>query len=119
MREIPHLLPLERRVLLGIPQLFPEGDSDDHQVGASREHISCAINGLIGMKLVSASYHQGVNPLAPYYCNVELTPEGTQLVRYMARPVVVRFLQSEWRWVLTTAMSLVALVVSVWTALHR
>src|ERR1700685_1043755 len=89
----------EREVLLGIPALFPDGDSDDLEIsGASREEISCAVQQLIGAGLVHASSHEGATPFAPYYRDVVLTAEGEALRRNLARPWLVRLSEREWKW---------------------
>jgi hypothetical protein len=63
--EVPRLNRLERRVLLQIPLLFPDGDSDDLKIRkADKEEISYAIGHLKGLGLLTASNHTGVNPMA-------------------------------------------------------
>src|SRR5690242_2256124 len=80
MEQTPRLKSLERKILLSIPSLFPDGDSDDLKIrGASREAISYAIQHLVGLKLISASEHEGEHLLALYYRDVELTPQGEEL----------------------------------------
>jgi len=119
MEQIPRLSRHERRVLLSIPSLFPDGDSDDLKIpGVTPEAISDAIQHLIGLGLVSASSHQGVHPFAPYYRDVELTTQGEQLRRNLARWWLVRLFGREWKWILSTLIAACVLVISLWKFFH-
>jgi len=98
-------------VLLAVPKLFPDdlvgpGDND--------EEISYAIQHLIGLGLVTASSHETDNPFAPYHRDAELTTKGEQLRRDLARSWLVRWLELEWKWLLSTAIGLCALGLSLW-----
>ena len=120
MNVYPDLTELERRVLMEIPALFPDRDSDDlHIPGADRESISYAIQHLIGSGLATASAHEGVNPFAHYYRDVELSPEGEQLRRHFARPWVWRFVATEWKWLATTLLALTSLGLSILNLWHQ
>jgi hypothetical protein len=111
----PRLTQLERHVLMSFPSLFPDGDTDDLvSPGNSREAISYAMQHLIALGLVSASSHEGVHPLAPYYCDAVLTAEGEEL----RRPWLVSWLEREWKWLLSTAIGLCALGFSLWNFFH-
>jgi hypothetical protein len=113
------LTQLERHVLISLPSLFPDGDTDDLVgPGKSREAISCAMQHLIALGLVSAHRDEGVHPLAPYYHNAELTAEGEELRRDLARHWLVRWLELEWKWLVATAIGLCALVLSLWNFFH-
>lgn len=115
MEQNPRLTRHEREVLLGIPSLFPDSNSDDLKIPrASREAISYAIQHLIGLGLVNASTHQGVNPFAPYYRNVVLTTEGEELRRNLERWWVVQWLGRELKWLITTLIALCSLAMSLW-----
>lgn len=119
MEQIPRLTRHERKVLLSIPSLFPDGDSDDLKIpGVSPEAISCAMQHLIGLGLVSASSHQGVHPFAPYYRDVELTTEGEELRRNLARWRFVRWFAREWKWVLSSLIAVCALAMPLWNFFH-
>lgn len=121
MKSSPRLSTLERRVLLGIPMLFPDGDSDDLNIPrADRDEISYAIQHLIGLKLVAASYvEEGSNPYGPRcYCGVVLTTDGEELRRDLERHWLVRWLETEWKWLLSNAIALCALVLSLWNFFH-
>ena len=118
--EIPRLNKHERKVLLSIPSLFPDGDSDDLNIpGVSREAISYAIQHLIGLGLVSASSHPVEHPFAPYYRDVELTTEGEELRRSLARWWLVQWLAREWKWLLSNLIALCALAMSLWNFFHQ
>ena len=111
----PRLSPLERHVLISFPLLFPDGDTDDlASPGRSREAISYAVQHLMALGLVSASSHEGVHPLAPDYRDAVLTAEGEELRRDLARPRLVRWLELEWKWLLSTVIGLCALGLSLW-----
>jgi hypothetical protein len=119
MEQIPRLTRHERKVLLRIPGLFPDGDSADLKIpGVSPEAISYVMKHLIGLGLVSASSHQGVHPLAPYYRDVELTTEGEELRRDLARWRLVQWFDREWKWVLPNLIALCALAMSLWNFFH-
>jgi hypothetical protein len=117
--EIPRLTREERKVLLSVPSLFPDGDSDELKLpGVSREAISNAIQHLIGLGLVRASSYQGSDPFAPYYRDVELTTEGEQLRRNLARWRLVQWFGREWKWVLSSLIGLCLLAIALWKLLH-
>lgn len=119
MESRPRLNSLERRVLLGIPDLFPDGDSDDlRNLGSDREAVSYALQHLIGLKLARASSHEGVHPFAPYFRSVELTTEGEELRRDLARSRLVRWLESEWKWLASTVIAVCALALSLFNFFH-
>jgi hypothetical protein len=119
VEKIPRLTRQEREVLLRVPSLFPDGDSDDLKVsGVNPEAISYAIQHLIGLGLVSASSHQGANPFAPYYRDVELTTEGEQLRRNLARLWLVQWFGREWKWVVSSLIAFCVLAISLWNFFH-
>ena len=72
----------------------------------------------MGLRLVTASEHEGVHPLAPYYRDASLTPEGEQLRRDLARRRMARLWEREWRWFLATAIALCSLALSLWAVLY-
>lgn len=116
----PRLTALERRVLLSVPGLFPDGDSDDLKFDVTTPgQISYALQHLIDLKLVVASQHEGVHQYAHYFRDVELTPLGTELARDFGRPWIVRFWSRDWKWLLNTAIAVVALILSIWNLLHN
>jgi hypothetical protein len=119
VEQIPRLTRQEREVLLSVPSLYPNGDSNDLKIpGVSREAISHAIQHLIGLGLVSASSHQGADPFAPYYRDVELTTEGEQLRRNLARWWLAQWFGREWKWVLSNLIAFCALAISLWNFFH-
>ena len=116
---MPRLTHRERRVLMAIPHLWPDGDSHDLKIaGMDHEAISYALQHLIGLKLVGATMYDSGHPLAPYYRDVELTTVGEELRRDIGRPVVLRFLGSEWKWMVTTLLAVCSMALSIWNYLH-
>lgn len=119
IEQIPRLNRHERAVLIAIPSLFPDGDSDDLKIpGVSREAISYAIQHLIELGFVNASSYPGVHPFAPYYRDVQLTTEGEQLRRNFARQWLVRWFERDWKWIFSNLIALCALGLSLWNFFH-
>jgi hypothetical protein len=121
MGSNPHLTPLERQVLFGIRDLCPDDVDTDYLASplkVSREAISYAVRHLIELKLVSAPDREGVNPLAPNFYDASLTAEGEQLRRDLARYWWVRWLADEWKWLVSTAIGVSALVLSLWNLFY-
>jgi hypothetical protein len=116
---LPRLTCFEKRVLCAIPDLWPDCDSDDlpPKLGKA-EAISYALTTLLKFDLISASEHEGMHPLAPYYRDVELTPAGIDLQRDLARNAVLRFLTGEWRWIITSVFTALSLTLSLWNFYH-
>ena len=110
----------ERQVLLSIPSLFPDGDFDDLKLpGVSDEALSYTIQHLIGLRLVTATSHEGVHPWAPYYRDVELTSEGEELRRHLARSRIARLFEREWKWLVSTLIASIALLLSLWNFFNQ
>ena len=106
----------EIKIIRNFSILFPDGDTDDfiEKLKITREQVSYAMQHLIQMEFVDASIHDGENPFAPYYRNATLTYKGEQLRRDLLRCWIIRFLEKEWKWLVSTLIGLVALILSLW-----
>lgn len=116
MESSPHLTRLEREVLFSIQDLGPDDVDTDYLAGplkVSREAISYAVRHLIELNLMTAADREGVNPPAPNFYDASLTAKGEQLRRDLARYWWVR-LADEWKWLVSTAIGVTALVLSLW-----
>lgn len=117
------LTELERKIIKHIPDLFPDGDSDDlitnKHVYATREKLSYALGNLLELEIISASIHDGENPFAPYYRNIELTGKGEHIRRRLSRNFILIFFASEWKWLVSTAISIVAIIISIFSFIHN
>jgi hypothetical protein len=115
----PRLTKFERRVLLEIPSLYPDGDSDDLEgARVNKDNLSFSLQLLKSLGLIYASEWPMENPDAPYFRDVSLTPAGELLRRDLARSWFVRLWEREWKWIISTAFSPPAFILSVWNFLH-